>query len=109
MIIEASPKNYHAYWKIDDCGLDDFSYIQFQLAARLGGDIDVKGLGTTMRIPGTINWKNKKPFLSRIVYLDKKAKPITLDFEHVMGFDTPIKTKGSKLKPCKSCKRIDQR
>lgn len=85
LVTETSPGNFHAYWKINDCMLDDFAFLQCRLATKLSGDPSVTDLCRVMRMPGTINWKRGKPFLCKIVYIDIDAKPIGLDFEDIMG------------------------
>lgn len=93
LVTETSPGNYHAYWLVDDCCLDVFPVIQYQLAVKLGGDTSVRDPSRVMRVPGTTNWKRDKPFLSRIVYIDENAKPVRRNFEKLMGLENESEAK----------------
>lgn len=74
LIVETSPRRYHAYWLVDDGVLDEFPAVQTALAARFGGDAAVKDLPRVMRLPGFYHQKLKpaqgrtgEPFMARIV------------------------------------------
>ena len=57
VVIESSPRRYHAYWFVEDCPLMRFSEIQGKLAVRFGGDPQVKDLSRVMRLPGFVHQK----------------------------------------------------
>lgn len=75
-VIETSPGNFHVYWLVRDCGVNEFKSTQKALAAHFKSDPAVCDLARAMRLPGTINWKSK-PFLTRIVHRSEHA-PVSL-------------------------------
>lgn len=90
-IVESSPGRWHAYWRIADCGLGDFTPMQKALAKRFDADPKVCDLPRVMRLPGFLHRKHD-PFESRIVSL-REAPPYRLaDFRQAFGFDdaTPV-------------------
>jgi hypothetical protein len=75
-VVETSPRRWHAYWRVSDCPLPDFTPLQKALASRFAADPKVCDLPRVMRIPGF--WHRKgAPFLSRIVEI-REAEPYTL-------------------------------
>lgn len=52
MIIETSPRRFHAYWCVTGVSLDEFSDFQRQLADQFNGDPSVCDLPRCMRVPG---------------------------------------------------------
>jgi RepB DNA-primase from phage plasmid len=66
IVVESSPRKYHAYWRADDVPLDQFSVLQRKLAALFKGDRAVCDLPRIMRLPGF--WHQKSdPFQTRII------------------------------------------
>jgi hypothetical protein len=65
-VIETSPGKFHAYWRVKDCRLDQFTPIQSALAKQFNGDPTVKDLPRIMRVPGFYHQKGE-PFLSHIL------------------------------------------
>ena len=78
LIVNSSPKKFHAYWLITDCDVDQFTPVMNALADKLGSDPSVSDKVRVMRMPGTINWKYPKPFLAKIIEIQEEAKPIPL-------------------------------
>lgn len=70
LIVETSPGRWHAYWRINNCPLDQFKTMQLALAKKFDGDPSVNDLCRIMRIPGFMHQK-KEPFRSRIVDIDE--------------------------------------
>lgn len=67
IVIESSPKRYHAYWLTHDCPLDQFTLRQKQIAQKYNSDPKVHDLPRVMRLPGF--WHQKEtPFMSRIIF-----------------------------------------
>jgi len=66
MVIETSPKKYHAYWFVDDCPLTAFNQAQQALSKRFNSDPSVCDLARIMRVPGFYHQKGQ-PFLTRII------------------------------------------
>lgn len=64
-VVQSSRGRWHAYWRIDDCPLEDFWPAQAALAARFHGDPNVKDLPRVMRVPGFMHRK-RTPFLSEL-------------------------------------------
>ncbi|WP_294532956.1 DUF927 domain-containing protein [uncultured Rhodoblastus sp.] len=50
--IESSPGNYHVYWLVKDCSLEQFAPIQRAIASKFGTDLAVNDVGRVMRLPG---------------------------------------------------------
>ena len=65
IIVESSPRRYHAYWRIN-CPLECFKSVQQGLAHQFGGDPSVCDLSRVMRLPGFYHQK-KQSFLTRII------------------------------------------
>lgn len=66
IVIESSPKRWHAYWLTHDCPLADFKQRQQQIAAKFKGDPKVCDLPRVMRLPGFWHQKSE-PFMTRLV------------------------------------------
>jgi AAA domain/RepB DNA-primase N-terminal domain/Primase C terminal 1 (PriCT-1) len=66
IVIESSPGRYHAYWRIEGLGLDQFEAVQAALAQRFGSDPSVKDLPRVMRLPGFYH-KKGAPFRTHIM------------------------------------------
>lgn len=78
LVVQTSPENYHAYWRITGCSKTEFKQIQKQLAVKLETDEQITDAGRAMRAAGTLNWKRGKPFRTVIAHLNESAKPILL-------------------------------
>jgi hypothetical protein len=65
VLVESSPGRWHAYWRVDECPLENFSDYQRALADRFGGDPRVCDLPRVMRIPGFFHRK-AEPYLVRL-------------------------------------------
>lgn len=85
-IVESSPGRWHAYWRIADCGLGDFTPMQKALAKRFDADPKVCDLPRVMRLPGFLHCKHS-PFESRIVSLREGSPYKLADFRRAFGFD----------------------
>lgn len=66
IIVESSPGKWHAYWRVQDCPLDQFKPAQQKLAALFHGDPSVCDLPRVMRLPGFFHQKDL-PVLTRLV------------------------------------------
>lgn len=83
-IVESSPNRWHAYWRVSDCPLDDFTRLQKALAERFAADPKVCDLSRVMRLPG-FDHRKGKPYRSRsIAACDRPAYTVA---ELVEGFD----------------------
>jgi hypothetical protein len=72
IVTETSSGRWHAYWRVENMPLEEFSGLQKLLIARFNGDKSVHDLPRVMRIPGFIHCKTRDgvtsaPFLSRLV------------------------------------------
>ena len=92
IVVETSPKNYHAYWLVADFPLDQFTPVQLAIATQFGTDKKVCNLSRVMRMPGFYHNKNE-PFLSSIVTLNSGVPCYTLD-EVITGLDLPLTPPG---------------
>ena len=77
IIVESSPGNYHGYWFVDDCPLDQFTPLQERLAAHFDSDPGVNDLPRIMRLPGFLHMKGE-PFQTRIVSVSEKLFPYSM-------------------------------
>lgn len=70
IIIESSPKRYHAYWILDKTtpmALPMFSLVQKALAEKFNGDITVHDLPRVMRLPGFLHNKKEPAFMTNLI------------------------------------------
>lgn len=86
IITETSPGNYHAFWRVEGLGLDQFEDVQRGLAKRFDGDPAVATLERCTRLPGFFHCKDvENPFLVRIVETNDRppytAEQITKEFK----------------------------
>lgn len=65
IVVESSPKRWHAYWLTNDCALEDFKLRQQQIASKFEGDPKVCDLPRVMRLPGFWHQKSQ-PFMTRL-------------------------------------------
>ena len=86
-IVETSPGRWHAYWRISDCSLLDFTPLQKQLATRFNADAKVCDLPRVMRIPG-FDHRKRQPFRSRIIEYNERAPYTLAELRAAFGFDT---------------------
>jgi RepB DNA-primase from phage plasmid len=63
IIVQSSPGRYHAYWKVSDCTLEQFTPIQKALAQKFQGDPKVNDPPRVMRLPGFYHRK-AEPFMT---------------------------------------------
>ena len=83
-IIESSPGRWHAYWRVTDCPLSDFTPMQKALAARFNADPKVCDLPRVLRLPG-FDHRKGKPCRSRII--DVHDAPAYSVADMVQAFD----------------------
>lgn len=84
-IVESSPGRWHAYWRVSDCPLSDFTPLQKELAAEFNGDEKVCDLPRVMRLPG-FDHRKRAPYRSRIVELRAGCPYSVADFRGAFGF-----------------------
>jgi putative DNA primase/helicase len=85
IVVETSPKCWHAYWLVDSLPLDEFKPIQQAIASALGGDPKVCDLPRVMRVPGFLHQKGE-PFVSRIASINLELPRYTRN-DLIVGFD----------------------
>jgi hypothetical protein len=56
-VVSSSPNKWHAYWRVNDCALDEFTALQKLLIQKFGTDPQVHGLNRVMRLPGFYHLK----------------------------------------------------
>src|SRR5664279_2673105 len=64
-IVQSSLGRWHAYSRVKNCPLTEFSAVQTALAAKFGGDGSVKDLPRVMRLPGFLHEKSTR-FMSQL-------------------------------------------
>lgn len=84
LVVETSPKRWHAYWLVKDLAKEDFKAMQQAIALSLGSDPAVCDLPRVMRLPGYIHQKGE-PFLSRIASANTELLPYSKE-ELITGF-----------------------
>lgn len=57
VIVETSAGRWHAYWRVSDVPIAEFSRFQGALARKFGGDPSVKNPSRLMRLPGFFHCK----------------------------------------------------
>jgi RepB DNA-primase from phage plasmid/Family of unknown function (DUF5906) len=79
VVVESSPKKYHAYRFTSGVKLDQFSNLQKALAKQFGGDKSVHDLPRVMRLPGFVHRKSE-PFLVQIIHTSDHPPFTAADF-----------------------------
>jgi hypothetical protein len=79
MVIETSPRKWHAYWRVADMPLDQFEPVQEALIAKFHSDKNVHDLPRVMRLPGFMHRK-REPFLIKIESTNDHAPFSAADF-----------------------------
>lgn len=74
IVVESSPRKYHAYWLLADCALEQFRPLQKALIAKFNGDPSVHDLPRVMRLPGFIHRKGA-PYRSRVIQIEPLLRP----------------------------------
>jgi Family of unknown function (DUF5906)/RepB DNA-primase N-terminal domain len=69
IVTETSAGRFHAYWRLVDMPLDEFTPLQKALIARFRSD-NIHDLPRVLRLPGFIHGKGE-PFLSRILQINQ--------------------------------------
>ncbi len=86
LTVESSPGRYHAYWRVVDCSLEQFTPLQAALAVKFNSDPKVKDLPRVMRLPGFLHQKNE-PFKT-LILSESRAQPYALaDLMKRLGID----------------------
>lgn len=95
-IVSSSHGKYHIYYRVNDCELAQFTWLQKALAAKLGGDPAVSDISRVMRVPGSFNRKRNKPFFSTIIEHSNNEYDVR-DIVDAFGFDSFVSTDTSGL------------
>jgi len=96
VVVESSPRRYHAYWAVADCPLDRFAPLQRALAAKFSGDPAVCDLPRVMRLPGFLHQKNGS-FMARIIH-EHPVQPYPL-VELINGLGLDLINRRSRAAP----------
>jgi DNA primase RepB-like protein/primase-like protein len=86
IVVESSPRRFHAYWLVEGVALQEFQPIQQALARRFGADLSVSDLGRGMRMPGFVHQKGKA-FKSRIVNMDDRPRYSKAELVKAFGIE----------------------
>jgi hypothetical protein len=78
MVVESSKGNYHVYWLVDNCELDQFTALQTAIARKFGTDPSVKDLPRVMRLPG-FNHNKYGAFPSSIITYNRELPAYKVD------------------------------
>lgn len=97
IVVESSPKRWHAYWLVKDMPVDDkaFRGAQRRLIKRLDSDPAVTDLPRVLRLPGFIHQKGK-PYRVRIKQISNEKPYKARQFLNGLDHDEP------RPKPSKS-------
>jgi hypothetical protein len=71
VITETSPGRFHAYWRVADEPLEEFTPLQKALIGRFNSDPSIQDLPRVLRIPGFVHRKDGATFLSRILQINE--------------------------------------
>ena len=88
IIIESSPNKWHAYWLVDNCGLELFPHVQCALAAKFNGDIAVNNINRVMRLAGFSHNKGES-FITRIRTMQDDLYPYSVN-KLIVGLDLEL-------------------
>lgn len=92
LIVESSPRKYHAYWLVSDLALNQFKDLQKQIIYAWSTDDKVHDLPRVMRLPGFFHRKGE-PFQTSIVEVSERLYTAA---ELLAGFpviaETPLTT-----------------
>lgn len=79
MIVESSPQKFHIYWKLDSVlKLEMWSAWQLGMASHLAGDLSLRQVTHTIRVPGVPRIKGGQPVMPRIVYLNPAVELVSV-------------------------------
>jgi hypothetical protein len=67
IVVESSPGKWHVYWRVKDCGLDQFEALQKRLLRHYGADPKITDRSRVLRLPGFPHQKAEPFFLTRLV------------------------------------------
>jgi hypothetical protein len=67
IVVESSAGKWHVYWRVRDCGLDQFEALQRRLLRHYGGDRKITDRSRVMRLPGFPHQKAEPSFLTHLV------------------------------------------
>jgi len=90
VVVETSPKRFHAYWLVDDIQKQEFRAVQEMLARRFYGDISVKDLPRVMRLAGFFHQKHEPPYLTHILHINEQERFNRTDFFDAFNFDPNV-------------------
>lgn len=98
MVVETSPGRWHAFWRVHDVPLADFSHLQTQLAKMFDADPRVNDLPRVMRVPGFLHQKGR-PVLCRLAHVDESPSIAFQDFVQAFGISPliPVGERNSTL------------
>ncbi len=88
-IVETSPQRWHAYWRVSDCPLAEFTPLQVALAARFDADKTVHDLPRVLRLPGFHHRKQGR-FRSHLIALCDSSPYKLADFRAAFALDTVV-------------------
>ncbi len=99
IIVESSPGNFHLYWLVSDCEMDEFGRLQKAIAVKFGGDASVHDLPRVMRLPGFYHQKGD-PVMTRLIKADDFKDYRIRDVIEGLELATEVPTKFQpRLKP----------
>lgn len=96
VVIESSPGRWHAYWRVADCSLDDFTPLQKALAARFDADPKVCDLPRVLRLPG-FDHRKGQPFRCRIVEHHSRPPYTVAEMVEAFGLWVPAPPKTASI------------
>ncbi|MGB7977595.1 MAG: DUF3987 domain-containing protein [Chlamydiales bacterium] len=98
VVVESSPKRFHAYWLMEGLPLEQFSLVQKDLIERFDADRAVHDLPRVMRLPGFFHRKGD-PTLVRVIERNEALPYRAASFLQAFQIDLtgPVPSKGPKL------------
>jgi hypothetical protein len=98
IIVESSPKRWHAYWRVEGMALEAFKDAQRRQITRLGSDKTIVDLPRVLRLPGFLHQKGK-PFKTRVVDIWNGKPYKAVDFMGTPEKKAPKRAKINNQEP----------
>jgi hypothetical protein len=97
VVIQSSPGNWHVYWRVSDCALDQFTPMQEAITEKFGTDKSVKDLPRVLRLPGFYHCKGEPQFVTFCPeHMDTDPPPPYTAQEIVAGLGLSVGAKRTK-------------
>lgn len=113
LVIQTSKGRFHAYFRVDDCTVNEFKQSQIALAKRFESDESVCDPSRCLRIAGSVNFNHQPNEIARIVYpVESKCNNGVSEFSQFctdmsLKLDVPARLSASGHNPVVLLAKID--